>query len=210
MPEFKTWDAKSGKKNLIMSDLISIKHNESMSSAQWQHRARPVTMRTDERSGSRQWPLFLWGFSWLGVTQVPGGPEPQPRQRHSKLAWAISRRGSRGVIFRGGETAWNNMICLALQRKPLTAKEMLRMRRPGEVLGWWQRDPPWLPNLEPSVWAPITLRFSAPAVWCVHTPGIGYPERGWHQRTQWIFGGLLWNRAIAKDKGRPEKHSDPQ
>lgn len=129
------------------------------------------------------------------------------RHGHSTLAWAISRRGSRGVndflCFSeadqsGGvmQTAWNNMIRLALQRKPLTAREM---PRDGETQ--WDAE---------VVAAPVTLRFSARILrGCIHNSGTGYPERDRKERTQRVFGRSTVKQDYCQRQGKTREAQWP-
>lgn len=159
-------------------------------------------METDESSGSRQWPLFLWGFSGPSVSPGTSRPEPSHRAEARTQHVGLSNQqtweqGSErfSLLFRGRpergvmQTAWNNMIHLALQRKPLTAREM---PRDGETQ--WDAE---------VVAAPVTLRFSARILrGCIHNSGTGYPERDRKERTQRVFGRSTVKQDYCQRQGK--------
>ena len=178
-------------------------HDENTEQGQWPWRQMRGQEAGSGLSSSGAFPGQVW-------VQVPCGPNLLIglRRGHSTLAWAISRRGSRGVndflcfseADQGGgqcrqhETTWFTLPCRGSHSQPERCQEM---RRPSETLRWWQYLSPWgfLPESSGdafTILAQAILR--------------GTDRKGPSE----FSAGPPWSRTIAKDKGRPEKHSDLQ
>ena len=63
------------------------------------HDDRPVTMGAGERSGSRQWPLCLWGFSWPGASPGTWEPESSSQSHYTD----ITRCPEQSAVMGAGE-----------------------------------------------------------------------------------------------------------
>ena len=184
---------------------------------------RLASMRAGERAGSRQWPLFLWGFSWPGGSPGTWEPESSSESHYTDITswpeqsadvgageWMILAVWGDGVLGGRAQAAWNSMIHPALQRKPVVAQRRQEMGRLGELLRRWQQNRPLL------TWGQA----------CQHLSPWGSPpespggasallaqaiQRPTDRKAPSKFlAAPPWSRTIAKDKPRSKRHSDLQ
>lgn len=141
-----------------------------------------MTLGTDGGSGSRQWPLFLQGFSSPAVTHVPSQRAEADTQQVGLSLRQTWGRGlnavlcSLGVDHESCSIKQHDLPWLEPpQRSPRGASGGETSSDTVMVAATW----PTLQNLEPGASAPITLRFSRRMHRrCTHTPGTGYPGGG--------------------------------
>lgn len=168
-------------------------------------------METDESSGSRQWPLFLWGFSWPSVS--PGTSRPEPSHR------AEARTQHVGLSNQQTWEQGSEQFFFALQRQT---------RAGGGADSMKQHDSPCLAEeathsqRDAKRWGDPVRRWGGggtrhPEVFCQDPQGMRsqfWPRLSWEgakgKDPAEFLAGSPWSRTIAKDKGRPEKHSDLQ
>ena len=104
------------KESLLTTKEVEVRHDD-----------RPVTMGAGERSGSRQWPLCLWGFSWPGVSPGTWEPESSSQSHYTDIThcpeqsavvgageWMTLVVSGDGVLGGSVLAARNSVICPAL------------------------------------------------------------------------------------------------